>query len=724
MQILLTLNTGLGVNMGPNFNLTANVGSVSPSTATKTELLAGKLVTIDDTATQITVTSVGTCTTSLNISVSGITTTTTTLSPASFILGHDNINFFTACTRYTSAPQTFYSTNGSSLIVGTTLYDDAGLTTISSNGFYSNGTTWWRITLGDGVISNTGSCATTSTTSTSTSTTSTSTSTSTTTEAPTTTTTSTTAGPEVFSLGYHATVGWQSCYTTRTTYYGYTGDIIQNGTSIFTDITLSAKAPVGYYSDGANYYYVASTCNEYTFTNNLGYDESVDYFDCTGSPQTLLVYDGTTSSVFCVDSIVNLNGLTANLLGLGSCTPNSLGTLQDATPCPTTTTTSTTSTSTSTTSTSTTSTSTTSTSTTTTTTAAPTTTTTTSGGGGTTSTTTTLSYTPFSLTYSNTAGETACTDYATPTNRNVYYAGPGATLGTGTVLYTTSALTTPVANGYYSNGANYWNTAANAGNLQNQTVCAGVTSSTTSTTTTTTQPPTTTTSTSTSTSTTTTAAPVNFKYSTASANDACTGGLTMTSVTLDNTGLCNSTTISCNEFASEIAGVTVWISYAGDVREATINNPNTTGEATFTAACVSCSATTTTAAPTTTSTTTTTTAPPPSTPTIDTCGGTATFAIVNNATGVNVGYTIPTDGSNSFLTCTLTGSPLSPGTSDSFIGNFGPSYTTEISGAGGKQLRTWVGSTLFSTITLTGTSTFISGDASFGSSVVILEVVD
>ena len=111
-----------------------------------------------------------------------------------------------------------------------------------------------------------------------------------------------------------------------------------------------------------------------------------------------------------------------------------------------------------------------------------------------------------------------------------------------------------------------------------------------------------TTSTSTTTTTTTTAAPV-FKYSAASANDACTGGLTMTNVILDNTGLCNSTTITCNEFLYEAAAITVWISYGGDVREATINDPNTSGEATFVAACGLCSALTTT-------TTTTTTAAP------------------------------------------------------------------------------------------------------------------
>jgi hypothetical protein len=425
MQILLTLNSGLGADTGPNFNLTANVGSVSPSTATKSELLAGILVTIDDTATQVTVTSVGVCTTSINISVSGITTSTTTLAVTSFTLGYDNSNFFTSCTNYISSPQTFYSTVGSTLIEGTILYDDIGLTSLSSNGYYSDGTNWWRITSGDGVIYSTGACATTTTTSTTTTVAPTTTST-TTTLAPTTTTSTstTTLANAVFSLGYDATVGWQSCYAARTNYYSYAGDIVQNGTYLFTDITLSTKAPVGYYSDGANYYYVASICNEYTFTNTLGYDESVEYYDCSGTPQTLLVYDGTTSSAVCVDSITNLNGLTANNNGLGSCTPNSIGILQDATPCPTTSTTSTTSTSTTSTSTSTTSTS-------TTTTAAPTTTTTTAAG---TTTTTTLA-----------PGETSTTTTSTTAAPTTTTTQPPTTTTTTTVAPTTTTTTTAAA---------------------------------------------------------------------------------------------------------------------------------------------------------------------------------------------------------------------------------------------------------------------------------------
>jgi hypothetical protein len=78
-NITLTLGAGLGADLGPNFNLTTNVGSVTPSTATKTELTAGKSVSVDDAATQVTVTSTGTCTNGITQTIPcGGTTTTTT----------------------------------------------------------------------------------------------------------------------------------------------------------------------------------------------------------------------------------------------------------------------------------------------------------------------------------------------------------------------------------------------------------------------------------------------------------------------------------------------------------------------------------------------------------------------------------------------------------------------------------------------------------------------
>jgi hypothetical protein len=83
-SITLTLGAGLGADLGPNFDLTADVGVVTPSTATKTELTAGKSVSVDDAATQVTVTSTGTCTNAITQTIpctGGTTTTTTTEAP-------------------------------------------------------------------------------------------------------------------------------------------------------------------------------------------------------------------------------------------------------------------------------------------------------------------------------------------------------------------------------------------------------------------------------------------------------------------------------------------------------------------------------------------------------------------------------------------------------------------------------------------------------------------
>jgi hypothetical protein len=81
MNIILTLNSGLGINLGPNFNLTSDVGVVTPNTAILSDLLAGKSVSVDDLSTQITITSTGICTNSIVLpieSVPGPTTTSTT----------------------------------------------------------------------------------------------------------------------------------------------------------------------------------------------------------------------------------------------------------------------------------------------------------------------------------------------------------------------------------------------------------------------------------------------------------------------------------------------------------------------------------------------------------------------------------------------------------------------------------------------------------------------
>lgn len=77
MYILVTLNADQGVDLGPNFTLTANVGTLVPATATLTQLLAGVTVLADNDATQVIITSQGICNNSLILNVLPATTTTT-----------------------------------------------------------------------------------------------------------------------------------------------------------------------------------------------------------------------------------------------------------------------------------------------------------------------------------------------------------------------------------------------------------------------------------------------------------------------------------------------------------------------------------------------------------------------------------------------------------------------------------------------------------------------
>jgi hypothetical protein len=110
-SITLTLGVGLGADLGPNFNLTADVGSVTPSTATKIQLLSpGKVVSVDDLATQVTVTSTGTCTNSITQTIpcaSGTTTSTTSTTSTTTSAGG------TTTTTTTAASTNFLISDGS-----------------------------------------------------------------------------------------------------------------------------------------------------------------------------------------------------------------------------------------------------------------------------------------------------------------------------------------------------------------------------------------------------------------------------------------------------------------------------------------------------------------------------------------------------------------------------------------------------------------------------------
>lgn len=87
MYILLQLSPPLGAGVGPNFNLTADVGVVVPSTATATQLLTGIIVQVLDTAATITITPItGDCDISIYVDLpipptTSTTSTTTTIPP-------------------------------------------------------------------------------------------------------------------------------------------------------------------------------------------------------------------------------------------------------------------------------------------------------------------------------------------------------------------------------------------------------------------------------------------------------------------------------------------------------------------------------------------------------------------------------------------------------------------------------------------------------------------
>jgi hypothetical protein len=77
MFVTVTLNSGHGISLGPRFFLSSNVGEPVPAEATLSELLAGKVIEVPDSATQIEVASNGACTNSLVLNIGSVPTTTT-----------------------------------------------------------------------------------------------------------------------------------------------------------------------------------------------------------------------------------------------------------------------------------------------------------------------------------------------------------------------------------------------------------------------------------------------------------------------------------------------------------------------------------------------------------------------------------------------------------------------------------------------------------------------
>jgi hypothetical protein len=92
----------------------------------------------------------------------------------------------------------------------------------------------------------------------------------------------------------------------------------------------------------------------------------------------------------------------------------------------------------------------------------------------------------------------------------------------------------------------------------------------------------------------------------------------MSNVVLTNPPFCSATAIQCDEFALAPAATSLWVRTGNSYRPATINDPNTSGIATFSGACDLCTTTTTTS-----STTSTTTTAAPVTRTVTNLSGSA-----------------------------------------------------------------------------------------------------
>lgn len=161
LNILITLNSGQGANLGPNFDLTADNGTVNPNTATLSELLAGKNVIVNNLATQVFITSTGTCTNSLTLNIPVIDANQV----LQFMFG--GVDAEASCANITvGAPDVYlYIPLGyNPFTIGTPWYLNQPLTTPYPDGFYAmhnpnpNPNDGYWVEILGGQVVNTGNC--------------------------------------------------------------------------------------------------------------------------------------------------------------------------------------------------------------------------------------------------------------------------------------------------------------------------------------------------------------------------------------------------------------------------------------------------------------------------------------------------------------------------------------------------------------------------------------
>jgi hypothetical protein len=496
-----TTSTTTTTTSGPTTTTTAAPTTTTTLAPTTTTTVAPTTTTTTAAPTTTTTTVAPTTTTT---TVAPTTTTSTTIAPTTTTTTNAFI-FYTAdeydcngCTFTGPTPVKFPT--GTTVVIGKYYRTNPNTaysylitgTSISTFGLLMDTTPYNSCALACGATTTTTTAAPTTTTTTVAPTTTTTTTiapTTTTTVAPTTTTT--TAGPT----------------TTTTTVATFSNRILVTDCDTETfAYFVSASSNFPYADNDVVKFTVAipdATCwivlNATPGPGAVSYTRVIDSVyadcvDCADAPITTTTTTSTTTTTTAAPTTTTTTSTTTTTTGAPTTTTTSTTTTTTGAPTTTTSTSTTTTTGAPTTTTST-----------TTTTAAPTTTTSTTSTTTTaapTTTTTTVAFYSFLLNSTSglTTGPLACADFAA-FNRATFYASfaNGPTIVNGTFLYTNSGLTTPIPDGYYSDGTTYWffqnGSTGDNGNPCNTTTTTSTTTTTTAAPTTTTAAPTTTTTT-------------------------------------------------------------------------------------------------------------------------------------------------------------------------------------------------------------------------------------
>lgn len=141
MQVLVTLSSLIGNGLGPNFVITSNGGLVNPNIATKSQLISGYYFDVPNSATQLTITSVGTCSSSITLAILGIPTTTTSTSSTTSTSTTSTTTKTPTTTSSTSSTSTSSTSSTSTSSTSSTTSTSSSTSTSTSSSTSTTSTT-------------------------------------------------------------------------------------------------------------------------------------------------------------------------------------------------------------------------------------------------------------------------------------------------------------------------------------------------------------------------------------------------------------------------------------------------------------------------------------------------------------------------------------------------------------------------------------------------------